>query len=217
MPMRWTLHFPNTEMNQLKSLKFFQWINRCKDWTESFSAKPNAQQALFVFAMAEAVFFPIPPDVLLIAMAFSVPAKSFRFALVCTAGSIVGAVFGYGLGYLFSDAGTALINFFDPSEKSVEKINELFETYGFWGIIIAAITPIPFKVFTVAAGLFRFDFFAFMLAISIGRPIRFFAVSALFFFFGKKIKPFIDKYFELLSIVFVVLLIGGFVILKYIN
>jgi membrane protein YqaA with SNARE-associated domain len=204
-------------MSRLKTLRIFKWINSCKEWTESYSSKPNAQQALFFFALIEAVFFPIPPDVLLIAMAFSVPVQSFRFAGVCTLGSVVGAVFGYGLGYLFSDVGTALINFFDPSEKSVDKINALFEEYGFWGIIIAAITPIPFKVFTVASGLFRYDFLAFMLAISIGRPIRFFAVSALFFFFGKKIKPFVDRYFEWLSIVFVILLIGGFAILKYVE
>lgn len=204
-------------MQQLKSLRFFKWIQNIKVWTESFSSKPNAKLALFILAFAESIFFPIPPDVLLIAMAFSVPSKSYRFALICTLGSLVGAVFGYGIGYFLSDFGTALINYFDPSENSVIKIKALFDQYGFWGIIIAAITPIPFKIFTIASGLFQYDFLTFMIAISVGRPIRFFAVAALFFFFGKKIKPFIDKYFEILSVVFIVLLIGGFIILKYIG
>ncbi|MBI2966537.1 MAG: DedA family protein [Bacteroidetes bacterium] len=201
----------------LKELWIFRLLNRMKVWVESYSGKPNARFALWFFALIEAVFFPIPPDVLLIAMAFSVPSRSWNFAWVCTFGSITGAVIGYGVGFFMSDIGKAIINFFDTSKNAVDEIQRLFDLYGFWGIIIAAITPIPFKVFTVASGLFKYDFITFMGAVAVGRPIRFFAVGALFFFFGKKIKPFIDKHFEWLSIVFVVLLVGGFVFLKYIR
>jgi len=186
-------------------------------WVESFSEKPNSQIALFIFAFVEASFFPIPPDVLLIAMGFSVPKKAFRFALICTAGSLAGAVLGYSIGWFFSDVGRDMINFFDPSQHSVEKISGWFETYGFGGVLLAAITPIPFKVFTIASGLFNFNFAMFMLASLIGRSFRFFLVSALFYFLGQRIKPFIDRNFEVLAILFSILLVGGFIVLKYLK
>ena len=206
-----------TTMGGLKDWILFKWLKQLKEWVESFSNKPNSQVALFLFAFAEASFFPIPPDVLLIAMGFSVPKKAFRFAIICTLGSLSGAVLGYCIGWFFSDLGHDMINFFDPSQHSVHKIRAWFDEYGFGGILLAAVTPIPFKVFTIASGLFHYNFALFMIASLIGRSFRFFLVSALFYFFGKKIKPFIDKNFEVLSIVFALLLIGGFIVLKYLK
>ncbi|HHZ65514.1 MAG TPA: DedA family protein [Flavobacteriales bacterium] len=204
-------------MARLKDFILFKWLKQLKDWVESFSEKPNGERALFIFAFIEASFFPIPPDVLLIAMGFSVPSRAFRFAIICTAGSLAGAVLGYSIGMYFSDLGMSMINFFDPSQNAVDKIDGWFLEYGFGGILLAAITPIPFKVFTIASGLFEYPFWLFMSASLIGRSFRFFLVSALFYFFGKQIKPFIDKNFEVLAIVFSILLVAGFVGLKYMH
>ena len=201
----------------MKNFLIFKWLRQAKAWVESYADKPYAEAALFVLAITEAVFFPLPPDALLIAMAFAFPRKSFRFALVCTAGSIVGALIGFGIGYWASDLGHQMIDFFDKNHVVFDDIQCLFDKYGFWGVLFAAITPIPFKIFTVASGIFHFDFVTFILASIVGRSFRFFAVASLFYFFGRRIKPFIDKYFEVLVVAFTVLLIGGVLLLKFLK
>lgn len=200
----------------MRKLLIFRWLRRMKKWVESYADRPNAGRALLLFALIEAVFFPIPPDLLLIALAFSIPKRAFRYAVYATVGSLAGAVVGYVIGYYFSDLGMEMINWFDPSGAISQKIDDLFNKYGFWGIVTAALTPIPFKVFTIASGLFKYNLLWFLLASAIGRAGRFFSVSALFYFLGPKIKPFIDKYFEILSLLFVLLLLGGFVLIKYV-
>lgn len=201
-------------MSGFKDFFLFKWIRQMKEWVESYADKTYSRAALFIMSAAEAVFFPVPPDALLIAMDFSYPKKSFQYALICTLGSLVGAVIGFGIGWLASDLANDLLLYFDPNQTVTDLIKAKFEEYGFWGILLAAITPIPFKVFTLASGIFHYNFGVFFLASAIGRSFRFFAVSALFFFFGSRIKPFVDKYLEVLVIAFAVLLIGGFYVLK---
>ena len=192
-----------------------RWIRRLKAWVEGFAEKPGAGWALFFIALAESSFFPIPPDVLLIALAVAVPAKSFRYALVCSIGSVLGGMLGYLIGLEFYDiVGHKIIEFYDLSEQ-YEAVRVLYERNAFAAIAVAGFTPIPYKVFTIAAGAFQVSFGTLVYASALSRPARFFIVAALFFFFGSRIKPFIDKYFEAITVAFVVLLVLGFVAVKY--
>ena len=186
-----------------------------KAWVEGFAEKPGAGWALFVIAFAESSFFPIPPDVLLIALAISVPAKSFRYALVCSLGSVLGGMFGYLIGLEFYDlVGRKIIEFYSLQEQYAA-VKILYDQNAFLAIAIAGFTPIPYKVFTIAAGAFQVSFATLVYASTVSRPARFYLVAALFFFFGARIKPLIDKYFEALTLAFVILLVAGFVVVKY--
>ncbi len=192
-------------------MKFFK---RLYDWVLHWAETPYGVPALFILAFAESSFFPIPPDVLLIALAISIPTRAFYFALVCTAGSLIGGVVGYGIGtFAYEAIGEPIVRVYH-GQAIMDKIKSWYDAYGFWGNLAAAITPIPYKVFTIASGVFNFNFLSFMAASIIGRTFRFFAVGTLIYFFGGPIKAFIDKYFNLLSIIFMILLIGGFVVIK---
>lgn len=191
-------------------------IRRLYDWVMHWAETPYAVPALFTLAFAESSFFPIPPDVLLIALAVSVPARSFRYAAVCLIGSVLGGILGYAIGVFgYSAIGEPIINFYHGQE-AMEEVRRLYEDWGFWGVFFAALTPIPYKVFTIASGFFTFNFWAFIGASICGRGLRFFAVGALIYFCGPRIKEFIDKYFNILAIVFAVMLVGGFVLIKFV-
>ena len=180
-------------------------------WAET----PQAVPALFLLAFAESSFFPIPPDVLLIALALSIPARSFRFAFFCTLGSVLGGILGYSIGYYgYETVGKPIVDFYHGQEV-MASIKIKYDTYGFLGILIAAITPIPYKIFTIASGVFNFNFLSFVSASIIGRAFRFFVVAGLIWKFGPSIRAFIDKYFNLLMVIFTILLILGFVVVKY--
>ena len=175
--------------------------------------------ALFLFAFAESSFFPIPPDVLLIALCLGALSRSFRFAAICLAGSIVGAVVGYGIGYfLWQDSAgnyTALAEWFYAhvfSKEAFLRVKSLYDEYNFWVVFTAGFTPLPYKVFTISGGLFHIDIVMFLIASVISRGLRFFLIAALIWKFGAPIKSFIDKYFNWLAIAFTVLLIGSFFI-----
>ncbi|MCX8155521.1 MAG: DedA family protein [Verrucomicrobiae bacterium] len=192
-------------------------IRRLYDWTIGWAERPQGQLALFLLAFAESSFFPIPPDVLLIALCVGAARKSFRFALICTVGSVLGGLAGYGIGLWGYDLiGQPIVRAYH-GEAVMAKIKTWYDEYGFWGNLAAAITPIPYKVFTIASGVFKFDVMQFLLASVIGRGLRFFAVGGLLYWFGPRMKEFIEKYFDRLAIVFMVLLIGGFVLLKYLK
>lgn len=195
----------------------YNWVLR---WAES----PHGAIALFFLAFVESVFFPIPPDVLLIALALGSQAKSFRFALYCTVGSVLGAFIGYGLGYYLwtSPSGeyTAFANFFFTSIPGFtvslfENIRTLFNQWDFWIIFTAGFTPIPYKVFTVTAGVFDINLLMFFIASIISRGARFFLIAWLIWKFGPSIKQFIEKYFNSLVMGATAILIGGFVLIKY--
>lgn len=190
-------------------------IRRLYDWVLSWAEKPYGVHALGVLAFAESSFFPLPPDVLLIALGIGAPKKALRFALICTVMSVIGGMVGYLIGYSAYEAiGRDIVTAYN-GQAIMDKIGLWYQEYGFWGILVAAITPIPYKIFTIASGVFAFAFPEFLLASIVGRSIRFFAVGGLIAVFGSKIQVFIDRYFNILSVVFTVLLVGGFVLIKY--
>ncbi len=192
-------------------------IRRLYDWTIHWAETPHSTWALFVLAFCESSFFPIPPDVLLIALAVALPRKAFKYALVCALGSISGGCFGYFIGYQFFEyVGRPIINFYHITDV-FDAVSEKYHSNAFAAIAVAGFTPIPYKVFTIAAGVCKVNIFTLILASALSRSARFFLVAGLFFLFGPKIKTFIEKYFNILSIVFVVLLIGGFFVIKYLK
>jgi len=171
--------------------------------------------ALFLLAFAESSFFPIPPDVLLIALSLSIPKKAFKYAAVCTLGSVLGGVLGYFLGWQFWElAKGILFQYIDPA--GFEVVRNYFIKYEAWAVSIAGFTPIPYKVFTISAGFLRADFMVFFIASVLSRGARFFLVSLLIFHYGPSIRSFIDRYFNILSYAFMTLLIGGFFAMKYV-
>lgn len=191
-------------------------LRRLKQWIETFAQKPEAGWSLFVLAFVESSFFPIPPDVLLIAIAILVPSKAFRYAFICSVGSVLGGVLGYVIGLEFYDlAGKSIIEFYGM-QAQYSYVQDLYRQNAFAAIAIAGFTPIPYKVFTIAAGAFEVPIITLVYASALSRSARFFLVSALIFWFGPKVKPFIDKYFEALSVTFITLLILGFVCVKWI-
>jgi membrane protein YqaA with SNARE-associated domain len=199
-----------------RKIKKAGFIRKLYDWVLHWAETPYGSLALIILAFAESSFFPVPPDVLLIALAISIPKKSFFYALESTVSSVVGGMLGYYIGIALMDIiGWRIIDFYNARELFTE-LFKTFNDYNFWAVLIAAITPIPYKVFTISAGAAGANFGVFMLASIIGRSIRFFAVGTLIYLFGERIRNFIDKYFNLLSIVFVILLVGGFVLIKYV-
>lgn len=192
-------------------------VKRLYDWVLSWGDSRWGALALFVLAFAESSFFPIPPDVLLIALCLGAVTRSFRFAAICLAGSILGAAGGYAIGYYLwqNTAGeyTALANWFFAhvfSEESFLEVKSLYDEYDFWIVFTAGFTPLPYKLFTISGGLFRIDLVMFFVASIVSRGLRFFLIAGLIWKFGAPIKIFIEKYFNLLAILFTVLLIGGF-------
>ncbi len=196
-------------------------IKKLYEWMLSWGSSKYGWVALFAFAFAESSFFPIPPDVLLIALCLGAPSRSFFYATICTVGSIFGAIAGYSLGYFLWQNGageyTALAHLFYDNVFSMEsfiRVEELYATYNFWIVFTAGFTPIPYKIITISAGLFNIDFVMFLVASVVARSARFFLVAGLIWRFGKPIKGFIDKYFNLLAVLFTVVLIGSFVLIK---
>jgi membrane protein YqaA with SNARE-associated domain len=194
----------------------FHLLHNLYDWVLHWADTSYGLPALFLLAFAESSFFPVPPDILLIALAIAVPTRAFRYALVCSLGSILGGIFGFFLGWQFYELiGEPIIAFYGYQEY-YNKVEGLYHEYGTWAVFVAGLTPIPYKVFTIASGAFRFPFLKFMFASILSRSARFFLVSGLIWLFGPKIKKFIDKYFNLLVIVFTAALIGGFLVIRYV-
>jgi membrane protein YqaA with SNARE-associated domain len=190
-------------------------IRRLYDWILHWAETPYGTWALFLLAFAESSFFPIPPDILLIALCVARPERSFKYALVCAIGSILGGCVGYLIGWQFmASVGNRIVAFYGLADK-VAYIETLYQTYDAWAVGIAGFTPIPYKVFTIAAGMFKINFVVFFLASLVSRSARFFFVGGLIYMFGPRIQRFIDRYFDLLAVSFTVLLVGGFVLIKY--
>jgi membrane protein YqaA with SNARE-associated domain len=186
------------------------------NWVLSLSESPYGTLALFLIALAESSFFPIPPDVLLIALAVGMPRRAFWFSLVTTLGSILGAAVGYLLGYEFYELiGRRIIEFYGVEDR-YQQVGDLYHRWDAIAVGVAGFTPIPYKVFTIAAGAFSINFVTFMLASLVSRGARFFLIGALIRWLGPGIKRFIERYFNLLTVVFVILLVGGFILVKYV-
>ncbi len=191
-------------------------LRRLYDWVLYWAETPYGTWALFLLAFCESSFFPIPPDILLIALAVAIPKKSLKYALICSAGSVLGGCFGYLIGWQFmASIGSPIVDFYGLGAK-VDYIGALYTKYDAWAVGIAGFTPIPYKVFTIAAGVFKINFSVFVLTSLLSRSARFFIVGGLIYKFGPKIQGFIDKYFNILAVAFTVLLVVGFVVIKYV-
>lgn len=184
------------------------------DWVLHWAGTPYALPALGIISFIESSFFPIPPDVLLIAMVVAVPSIWFRAALVCSIASVVGGMFGYLIGWQFMDlVGMRIVEFYH-FQPQFEKIGVMYNEYQAWAVGAAGFTPLPFKVFTIAAGAFKIDFPIFVMASAVSRSARFFLVAAILYKFGPAVKATLEKYFNWFTILFFVLLVLGFIILK---
>lgn len=189
-------------------------LRRLYDWVLSWADSPFGTWALFALAVAEASFFPVPPDVLLIALALGAPRLSLFFAFVCSVGSVVGGVAGYGIGaFVWSQVSDFFFRFVF-TQQQFDYVAELYRSNAFLAVFAAGFTPIPYKVFTLAAGVCEVNFPVFLVASVVSRSARFFIVGGLIAVFGAPIKAFIDRYFNALAILFFLLLAGGFVVIR---
>jgi membrane protein YqaA with SNARE-associated domain len=192
-------------------------VRRLYDWTVHWAGTKHALPALFVLSFAESSFFPVPPDVLLMAMCFARPRRWPVYAFWCTVASVLGGIAGYGIGWGFWElAGRPIVDFYD-GHAVMERIRGWYDEFGVIGILLAAITPIPYKVFTIASGLFEFSFWSFAGASAVGRGFRFFVVAGLIGYLGDRIRPFVERRLELLLVAFAVLLVGGFALIRMLH
>lgn len=191
-------------------------LRRLYDWVLELAEHKHAPRALGAVSFAESSFFPIPPDVMLIPMALTKRHKAFFYALICTIGSVLGGLFGYFIGAVLLDTvGQPIIALYNLENK-MEDFSTLYNEWGFWIVFLAGFTPIPYKVFTIASGMTGLNLPGFVLASLISRGGRFFLVAGLLYFFGPTIRQFIDRYFGLVCLFGGILLVAGFLLLKYI-
>jgi len=189
-------------------------VRRLYNWTVGWADRPGGAWALFAIAFVESSFFPIPPDVLLLALCVGAAAKSFRFALICSVGSVLGGMFGYLLGYAAWNAVEGIFIPYVFSQALFDQVQGLYQQNAFLAVLAAAFTPIPYKVFTVAAGVFEVNFLTLVSASVVGRSARFFLVAAILYYFGPPVKRLIEKHFDRFAWALLVLGIGGFLALK---
>ena len=175
-------------------------------WIDSLAMLPHPSLWLFLLAFAESSFFPIPPDVLLVTLGVANPEMAIWYGFVCTLGSVLGGMVGYGIG-LYGGR-PLLYKFF--KEKKIHAVERLYDRFNAWATGIAGLTPIPYKVFTIAGGAFKINFKIFVLASIASRSLRFMAEGVLLYFFGESIRDFMFNWFNWISIAFVILLVGGF-------
>lgn len=191
-------------------------MNKLRAWTLKHKESPYAAWILFFIAFSESSFFPIPPDVLLIAILALNTSRWKRYAFIVLAGSLLGAVAGYWIGWGFYSAfGQRIVDFYHL-QTAVDAIGVKYSQNAFLTIFIAAFTPIPYKVITISAGLFQINFLTFILASLVGRGVRFFGVGFLMKLFGPQIERVLEKYFNIASLIFIILLVGGFLLLRYV-
>lgn len=192
----------------------FTLLRRIYNWVLTWADSKYGGLALFVLAFVESSFFPIPPDVLLMALCLGARDKALRYAMICSMGSVLGGLFGYAIGaFAFETVGQPIIDFYGAAGK-YDQVGQLYDDHGFWIVFLAGFTPIPYKIITIAAGVFKIALGPFLIASLIGRSARFFLVAGLLRSFGEPMRAFIDRWFNLLTVVFSILLIGGFVLLK---
>jgi len=200
---------------------WWHWHRRLYDWVIHFADTKHAEVALFALSFSESSFFPVPPDVLLAAMSLAAPRKWLRFALLCSAASVVGGVFGYLIGmFLWSVIGQwvyAHLGFIGLTEANFAKFQAWYGKYDFWIVFTCGFTPIPYKACTISAGLAGINFGGFCLASALSRSARFFIVAGLLGWKGEKIRIIIERYFNWFSLAFVALLIGGFLVIKWVH
>ena len=202
----------------------FKRLRKLYDWVLHWAKTPYGPLALCILSFSEASFFPIPPDILLIALSLGLRKKALKFALICSIASFLGGIAGYFIGHCLwwnGDVYSAIASFFFNhipgfSEQLFVNIQKQYNTHGFMIIFTAGFTPVPYKIFTISAGAFDISFPLFAAASAISRSARFFLVALLIFKFGEKIQLFIDRYFNILTLIFTAFLIAGYILIQYI-
>ena len=190
-------------------------LRRLYDWTLEMSARPGATRVLAGVAFIESSFFPIPPDAMIIPMIVADRSKAWRIAAVASVFSVLGGFFGYLIGYLFFDAvGLPLLEFYGYQEK-FDQVQAFFNEWGAWFVAAAGFTPLPYKVITIASGVTQLDLVIFGIASALSRSARFFLEAAILWYFGPPVRAFVEKRLGLVAGLSFLLLIGGFVALKY--
>ncbi len=181
----------------------------------ALAASRYAAWWLALIAFAEASFFPIPPDTLLIPMALAKPRSAWRYAAICTAASVAGGALGYLIGFaVFDQLARPILSLYGYGD-AYAAFQATFQKYGVWIILVKGLTPIPYKIVTIAAGAARFDFVTFMMASVLTRGARFFVVATLLHFFGDSVRDFIERRLTLVTSALAVGVVGGFVALKF--
>lgn len=192
-------------------------VRRLYDWTMDLAARKNALWVLAAVAFIESSVFPIPPDVLLIPMILAARNSAWRYAAACTIASVLGGMLGYAIGAgLYEGVGRPILDFYGYGAKFAD-FTARYNEYGGWIVFIAGVTPFPYKVITIASGVTHLDLGTFTLASVLARGLRFFVVAALLYWIGQPIREFIEKRLGLIFILFCVLLVGGFVLLKVLH
>ena len=185
------------------------------DWTLRVSGHRHAERWLALVSFVESSVFPIPPDVMMIPMILSDRSKAWRIAAIATVASVLGGLFGYAIGALFFDAiGQPILELYGKADK-FDAFAEMYNEWGAWVVFGAGVTPFPYKVITIASGVTRLDLLIFVVASVLARGIRFFAVAGLLWYFGPPIRRVLEKHLGLITTLFFVLLLGGFVALKW--
>ena len=185
-------------------------LRRLYDWVMALSRSRNAEGALAAIAFAESSFFPIPPDIMLIPMVVANRRAWWRIALICTVASVLGALLGYAIGaLLFETVGRPILDFYH-ADAAFERMKDWYGQWGWLGVLIGAVTPVPYKVLTIFSGTVAFSLPVFILVSIVGRGLRFFIVAGLLYWFGEPIRTFIEKRLTLMFVLFCVLLVGGF-------
>lgn len=193
-----------------------RWVRSLYDWTMKWADTQQSMAALFLLAVAESSVFPIPPDVLLIAIVASNPARWLGAGLLCSLGSVTGAGVGYYIGAaLMVTVGQPIVDFYGAHEHWNTVVRLYTGTWGIWFLAAAAFTPIPFKVATIAAGATGMAFWPFLLVSAMGRSMRFFLVSVILRIYGPPVRRTLEKNFDAAALIFVLLLLGGFVAIRY--
>ena len=195
-------------------ITFGKIVRKTYDTVIHLSESKYALGWLAVISFVESSFFPIPPDIMLIPMILATPKKAWKIAGVCTIASVIGAYFGYMIGvYFFNLIAEPLLKFYGYLEK-FESFKNLYEQYGAWIVFGAGITPFPYKIITIASGVVHLNLAVFTIASVIARGMRFFLIAWLLKVYGAAMRTFIEKNLGWLSIVFLLLLIGGFALIK---
>ncbi len=184
------------------------------NWTMSLAGHKHTRWVLAGISFIESSFFPVPPDVLLMPMVLEKRENAWQYALICTLASVVGAFLGYAIGMFFFEAvGQPIIEFYGKVEE-FEQLKEAFAANGWWIVFMAGLTPFPYKIITITSGLFALNPVIFCIGSIVGRGMRFYAVAALLWKYGKPIRRFIDKHLGWLTILFTLLLVGGYYVVK---
>lgn len=192
-----------------------RWIRGLYDWTMQWADSPQSLLALFLIAIIESSVFPIPPDVLLIAIVAANTHRWLSAALLCSAGSVIGAMIGYWIGMVaMPTIGQPIVDFYHAQAAWDTVVTTYRSDVGIWFLLAAAFTPIPFKVATIAAGATGMAFWPFVVVSLIGRSARFFIVAAILRIFGAPVRTMIEKHFDAFSLAFLVLLVGGFLLIR---